>query len=211
MLIPLGEVTSSWESASDAALNCIYILDLNLSCIWKFTIEDHKLTKWLCNLVQPISVTVSTDGQVVVLRHELDTSIELDIYASNSAFIRKSVVTNDIVIMKSMFPNINYTFVIDGINNTFLIVSAFGIEIDTRGGFRFPLGFILVSGNAPTPTTYKQIVGQVNHTFYDKTDTFWRWQVYASNLEFTIDFIYINCDNYLIVMEHIFQIAYCYK
>ena len=207
MLIPLEEVAPFLECAFDAALNCIYILDLNLSCIWKFTVEDHKLTKWLCNLVQPIRVTVSTDGQVVVLRHELDTSIELDVYASNSAFIRKIVLPNDIAITKSMFQNINSTFLIDGINGTLLMVTIFDSERDERDSLRFPFGFTLVSGNAPT--AYEQIIGQVNHTFNDESDTFTRWQVYGSNLEFAINFIFSYCDNYLIVGERILQVWYC--
>src|SRR6218665_1516651 len=63
MLTTFEEVNHFRYFGFDAATGCFYILNSASSCIWKFTIEDHKLTKWLCNLVQPISLTVSTDGQ----------------------------------------------------------------------------------------------------------------------------------------------------
>ena len=195
MVIQLEEVDIGRRLASDSALNCLYILDSDISCIWKLTIEDNKLTKWLCDLIQPISLTISTDGQLVVLRNGRNSS-ELDIYEPNGNLTRTIVVSKNIG-----FP---FRFLQIGID-TFIVVNVYNeIGKTFNRVTAITTGFSLVSSNG-------EIITHINLTEnFNQSDDCWLWKVDGSALEFTVDFIYNLCDCYVLLEENILPMNFCF-
>lgn len=98
MLIHLEEIIKNpWYLASSAASECLYLTGFNSSCIWKIALEDHKVTKWRCDLKSPGPVTVSTDGQVVVLQEDQTYNKHiLNIYGLDAVLIRTIDLSDDI-------------------------------------------------------------------------------------------------------------------
>ena len=200
MVIPIEEVSQSRRLASDFASNCLYILDSDLSCIWKLTIEDNnKLSKWVCGLIKPMSLTASTDGQVVVLRNGR-TSSELDIYEPKGSLVRTVVMSNIVG-----FP---FRFIRIGITDTFIVVSSSN-EIGKRFNGSTTIWLSLVSSNG-------EIVSHM-HVHVDDTETInntddcWCWKIYKSALEFTVDFVFSPCDLYLLLEERIIPTYLCFE
>lgn len=205
MLTTVEEVNQFRYFGFDAASSCFYILNSASSCIWKFTIEDHKLTKWLCNLVQPISLTVSTDGQVVVLR-DGEASTELEIYGPNATLVRRNAMPYNIIIFTASWivRSLHRRYLIKGINNTFIIISDVGVEYDSDDR---AMGYIIVYSNAST--TNAEIIGKAKHIFSRSVDSYWRLKLNGSTSDFCVDIIYNNYDIYLIAAEQLFEISQC--
>lgn len=114
LLLPLEEIKAPSGLVSSVASECLYFMDIKTSCIWKITIEDYRVTKWLCNLNTPSGLlTVSNDGQVVVLQHgQWLTDNCLDIYGSDAVFIRRIYLSNDIYLPLNAIMKPNGQFVI---------------------------------------------------------------------------------------------------
>lgn len=206
-LILIEEVNRAEQFVADATLNCFYILDS--PCIWKFTIRDQKLTKWLSDLVDPISLTVSTDGQLVVLRRD-ETWIELEIYESDGSFARRirlfNSSDNKLRPIYRTFSSINDPLLIVSINNSFLVVSSNINFFERYENFCLAYDFRLFSINSFA--TNGQLIGQVNHTFSGGINSHWRWQVKGSTVEFNIDLAFSNnYDSYLIVVDNMFRLC----
>src|SRR6218665_389787 len=189
----IEEVNEPWGCAFDAELGCLYISDE--TNIWKFTIGDHKLTKWLSYGVRPYGVTVFTDGQVAAIRSH-ETSADLEIYGSNSVFIRRITLSKNVT-------GLSDPILLGNINNVFLVMS-FGVFRHSHCHSSL-LVFSLVSRNAST--TDPQIIGQVNYTHvHYSSNSYWRWKVNASMLDVYIQSIYHWGDEYIIVAEEILRI-----
>lgn len=90
MIISLDKINSLFDLASSSASECLYVADLNTSCIWKIDIDYHVVTKWICNLKYILGITVSNDGEVVVLQSdEMSKKTYLEVYGSDAIFIRR--------------------------------------------------------------------------------------------------------------------------
>lgn len=155
MLIPLDEIGIPCDLKLSAASQCLYVVDLNSSCIWKITLEDdHQVTKWLCSLKRVLGIVVTSDGRVVVL-HVDETSSEqsVEIYGSDAVSIR----TVDHSSIKAMIVGLIRIFKIDyrshGNGNhsltfttyrltTIVIISQFNV---TGNGYKFPRYELCVS------------------------------------------------------------------
>src|SRR6218665_553520 len=99
MLISLEGFRQPKSLVSSTASKCLYVTERNtgLLCIWKITIEDHRKTKWLCNLTDALELTVSSEGHVVVLQYDqTHDKYFLSIYGSDALLIRKIFLPNDI-------------------------------------------------------------------------------------------------------------------
>lgn len=118
------------------------------------------MTKWLSDLAHPISLTVSKDGQLAVLRND-ETSIELDICGSNGSFLNRIVLLNSVCskLTSLNLYNIYYTISIVNINNSFVVVSAHGFQ--QPEAFCRAYDFSLFSINSLASNG--QLIGQVNH------------------------------------------------
>lgn len=125
MLMSLDEIIEPWEFIPSLASECLYVTDLNSSCIWKITIEDLQLTKWLCNLKRPMGVTISTDDQVMIVQHDQTSDTRfLEIYGSDAGFIRRIYLSNDFYRPDEAFLKPDGQFITvyrDGYNN--LVIS----------------------------------------------------------------------------------------
>lgn len=96
MLMTLDEINDPRNFVPSVTSECLYVTDFNSSCIWKITIEDLQLTKWLCNLKRPMGVTVTTDGQVVVAQYDpMSDKQFLDIYGSDAVLVHRLYLSND--------------------------------------------------------------------------------------------------------------------
>lgn len=142
MVIPLEEIYRPRYLVSSAASECLYVTDGYSECIWNITIEGQA-TKWLCslcNLTYTFGVTVSTDGQVVVLRGRLykrTLTQFVEIYTPNAVFIRRihlsnHVITDNailkpdgqlIIVYVSSYRNLYVTWVISLVNTNGEVIS----------------------------------------------------------------------------------------
>lgn len=103
MIIPLDKINNPLGLASSAASDCLYVNDFNSSCIWKITLYDHQVTKWICYLRRLMRKTVSKEGQVVVLQlDETSKKQFLEIYGSDAIFIRRVNLSNGIFTLKAI-------------------------------------------------------------------------------------------------------------
>lgn len=216
MLTLLEGVYPSVHYASDAVENCIYILDFALSCLWRFTTEDHQVTEWLSNIIHPISVTVSTkfNGQVIVLRHG-EIPYELEFYGPNAALVRRIVLSGSISLLCNPDPDLrdpDLTFfaMIAYKNDTFIVMCL----LPSSSDHLTELIFNLVSNK---PAAIGQIISQVSVPFYNtfiydndnQIEVHWIWHVPGSVSKLNIDLIYRRCSTFLIVAEHLISMHQC--
>lgn len=97
MLIPVEEVSLASYPVSGITFEYIYVADFISACIWKITLHDHQVRKWLCNLKSFLAVTITLNGQVVVLhRNETSGNKFVEIYGSDAVLILAMDVTNDL-------------------------------------------------------------------------------------------------------------------
>ena len=77
---------SPHDVAACAISNCLYVTDLETRCIWKIVPSDRQATRWLSNLEEPFTLSVSNDGRVIVPRDGQPSFVE--IYNSYSVLIQ---------------------------------------------------------------------------------------------------------------------------
>src|SRR6218665_445597 len=68
--IDIKEINSIWDIRSSEQENCLYICDYNEKCVWKIireANEEHKVVKWLIAEYRPWSLSVSCDGQLLMV------------------------------------------------------------------------------------------------------------------------------------------------
>ena len=73
--------------------NCLYISERMEQCIWKYNIEQRKTTKWLTTDYRPTTLSVSCDGQLLVIN---ETSSILMIYGSEADILSSIQLQSDI-------------------------------------------------------------------------------------------------------------------
>jgi len=86
--IKIKEIGLPWDIASSEKENCLYISDNSEQCVWKITIEKddrHIVIQWLTTDYDPRTLSVSSDGQLLLIN---DSSHSLMIYGSDAEFIR---------------------------------------------------------------------------------------------------------------------------
>src|SRR6218665_911738 len=68
--------------------SCLYVNDCDGSCVWKISIEtekQHKPTKWLSFDYLPLSISVTCDGELLIIN---SSSSSLMIYGSDAGLLR---------------------------------------------------------------------------------------------------------------------------
>lgn len=94
--IPLTDVGSCTDIGSCEKENCLYISDSTRRCIWKLTggtDDEHKIIKWLTTDYQPMTLSVSTGGQLLMVNN---SSSILVIYGPNAELIRSIQLSTNI-------------------------------------------------------------------------------------------------------------------
>lgn len=61
------------DSAQDIALcrksSCLYVTDQGNACVWRVMLGDHSVKRWLSDIDDPYTVSVTDEGEVVLLRN----------------------------------------------------------------------------------------------------------------------------------------------
>lgn len=76
---------SPCDVAACATSNCLYVTDQETRCIWKIVPRDRQVTRWLSDLGEPFTVSVSNDGGVIIPRDGQPSFVE--IYNSDAVLI----------------------------------------------------------------------------------------------------------------------------
>src|SRR6218665_3225006 len=94
--IKAEEIQDPRDIASSEKENCLYVSDYNEKCVWKITRETddtHKIIKWLKTDYWPYSMSVSRDGELLIINQ---LSHHLMIYGSDAELIRSIPLPRDI-------------------------------------------------------------------------------------------------------------------
>ena len=196
MLIPLEEIVYPRVIVSSPTSECLYVTDLHSPCIWKLTIEGP-VTKWICSRARKLSVTVATNGQVVVLQFNdsfVDTFVE--ILTSDGVLIRTINLQNDLWIQHAILkPNGQLVIVVHSSANS------------ANGSVTWSISLVTNNG---------QIIDHVTITdenyFYTKTVSCWSLDLTVAHVNDSDLKSYSECfaskhDAYLMLEEHIFPLA----
>ena len=94
--IKIKEIKEPIDIRSSENDNCLYIADHARKCLWKIIMEIgdvHKIVKWLVLDYKPTSLSMSSDGHVLVFSHAWSI---LKIYGSNAELLRSITLPRDI-------------------------------------------------------------------------------------------------------------------
>src|SRR6218665_4166369 len=94
--IEIEDMKYLYDIGSSEKENCLYVSDYVDKCVWKITIEtvdQHKIIKWLTIDYEPRTLSVSRDGELLMINH---SSHSLMIYGSDAELIRSIPLTKDI-------------------------------------------------------------------------------------------------------------------
>src|SRR6218665_492649 len=84
--IRVKDLKSPYDVAACATSNCLYVTDLETRCIWKIMPSDRQATRWLSNLGEPFTLSMSSDGRVIVPRDGQPSFVE--IYNSDAVLVQ---------------------------------------------------------------------------------------------------------------------------
>ena len=99
MKIRIKEIESPIDIESPADIvaseknNCVYVSDSAKNCVWKITDDQHNIIKWLTTIHTPHTLSVSSDGQLLLVSRR---SSSLMIYGSDAELIRYIQLSTDI-------------------------------------------------------------------------------------------------------------------
>lgn len=66
--INIPEVSWPWDICACAKTARLYVTDFLNACVWCFKPEDGKVVRWLNGLAQPYTLSVMSDGRVLITR-----------------------------------------------------------------------------------------------------------------------------------------------
>ena len=94
--IKADDIKRPIDIGSSEEENCLYVIDDDENCVWKITKEaddQHKLIKWLTIDYKSYTLSVSRDGELLMINH---SSHRLMIYRSDAQLVRSIPLTADI-------------------------------------------------------------------------------------------------------------------
>ena len=86
--IEVAQIKYCIDFGSSEIENCLYACDYDEKCVWKITCErddQHRIVKFLAPYHRPLSLSVCSDGQLLVVSHSSST---LRIYGSDTRLVR---------------------------------------------------------------------------------------------------------------------------
>lgn len=91
----------------------VYISDYEKSCIWVMTTTtgEHRLTKWLDNVTEPNTLSLTREGHLLILRQG-DLVNHLEIYTLNATLIRRLQLSKKIRDPRHVVQTSNGNFII---------------------------------------------------------------------------------------------------
>ena len=95
--IEIKEILLPWDIVSNEKKKCLYVSDFGQKCVSKITREtndQHKIIKWLTTDYKPRTLSVSSDGQLLMVN---DSSHCLMIYGPDAEFIQSILFPSHII------------------------------------------------------------------------------------------------------------------
>lgn len=83
--INIPEVSWPWDIYACAKNNRLYVTDFLYACVWCITPEDGKVVRWLNGLGQPYTLSVTSEGQVLIPKQGSPST--LDAVDSDASFL----------------------------------------------------------------------------------------------------------------------------
>lgn len=84
------------EIVSTDKLNCLFVSDTWNRCILKVSVDDYQVTVWLSKVSESFTLSMSSDGHLLVLR-DCQPSSKLEMYGLDAKLIRSITLSTDIV------------------------------------------------------------------------------------------------------------------
>src|SRR6218665_1836460 len=75
--IKTPEMTSPKEIASCSKTSCLYVYDNGADCVWKVSIPDHRVRRWLDKIKGPSALSVTSNAELLMLRNTKPISLEV--------------------------------------------------------------------------------------------------------------------------------------
>src|SRR6218665_2375528 len=94
--IEIRDIKFAFDIGSSEKDNCLYVSDTCENCIWKIareTDDQHKITKWLTTDYKPTTLSVNSDGQLLMVK--VSSSI-LMIFGSDAELLHSIQLSSDI-------------------------------------------------------------------------------------------------------------------
>lgn len=94
--IALNETGFLYDIVYNNNSKCVYISDRTTKCIWAMTTTpEHRLTKWLTNVNGPYSLSMTNDGQLMIVRVNGSFN-HLEIYGLNATLVYRLLIPEDV-------------------------------------------------------------------------------------------------------------------
>ena len=90
-IINIDDVKNPEDLAYSNRSNCLYITDGSETCIWKFDLSNDRLTKWLLQISEPYTLSVSTEGHVLILKES-----QLELYGPDAYLLHRIQLSNEV-------------------------------------------------------------------------------------------------------------------
>lgn len=90
------DIRNCRDIVSTDKLNCLFVSDTWNRCILKVSVDDYRVTRWLSKVGESFTLSVSSDGHLLVLRDGQPSS-KLEIYGLDAKLIRSVILSTDIV------------------------------------------------------------------------------------------------------------------
>lgn len=110
-LILIEEIENPYEIIHDQNENCLYVNDPKQNCIWKISLDDHLVVRWLCDSGRLLHQPMVTDGRVWVTKWDKPCN-RLEIYGTDAVLIESLPLPCDIRFLTSVVPISSEQFII---------------------------------------------------------------------------------------------------
>lgn len=107
MLIPMEIIREPRDFVFSPMLKHLYVVDSDPFCVWKITLGDHKVTKWLSDVGSYFTLSVSSDDEVLLLRPGV-----LEIYGPDAVLRRRITFSGTFYSLLEVIPKSNEQFII---------------------------------------------------------------------------------------------------
>lgn len=74
--IGLNETKLPVDMAADGRDRLLYIADSNSVCVWRVTVDENRVDRWLSNTGSPFTISVCTDGCLLMARWGSPSTLE---------------------------------------------------------------------------------------------------------------------------------------
>src|SRR6218665_1730890 len=99
--IQIPEIKSAKEIVSCSETSCLYIYDKGADCIWKVSIPDQRVRRWLDKVSGLSALSVTSNAELLMLRNS--TPVCLEVYDKHAILVRRLRLPESIPSMVSVY------------------------------------------------------------------------------------------------------------